>query len=125
MRLLRDSWVSALRQILFNIYIKDPGTRKERPPTLLVCVITAEDTRKNWTPKGLVHLKKNTKFNSTLCKLTYFGKVYSDYLLSTESCLRTTKAERCLAMITDDSYQCEPVMTESNTILRSIKTDEH
>lgn len=51
-RLLRDSWVSALKQILFNIYIKDPGTRKERPPTLLVCVITVEDTRKNWTPEG-------------------------------------------------------------------------
>ena len=70
------------------------------------------------------HVLKLTKFNSTLCKLTYFGKVYSDYLLSTGSCLRTTTAERGLSIITDDSYQCGPVMKESNSILGSIKTDK-
>lgn len=78
--------------------------------------------------KGLVYLEnhvlKKTKFNSTLCKLTHFGKVCSDYLLSTGSCLRTTKAERGLAIITDDSYQCGPAMKESNAILGGIKTDK-
>lgn len=116
-----------LNQILFNILIKDPETKGVRPPTLLGCVIDMEDTKKrSGHQKALVYLEKHvlnpTKLNSTLCKLTCFGKVYSDFLLSIGSYLRAKKAERGLAIITDDSYQCGPVIKKA--IPGSIKTDK-
>lgn len=36
-----------LNQILFNIFIKDLGTKRVRPPTLLGCVTDMEDTKKD------------------------------------------------------------------------------
>lgn len=47
-RSLRDSWVPGLKQILFKVFIKDPGTKSERPPTLFRRAISMDDTRKNW-----------------------------------------------------------------------------
>lgn len=47
-RSLRDSRVPGLKQILFKVFIKDPGTKSESPPTLLRRAISMDDTRKNW-----------------------------------------------------------------------------